>query len=408
MVKMPFDEQRVIDLIASGEPGGALGPLDGFSKRRRIEWIVERSFDEEETSSSPTLHRRFNLAVSIAAAAAAVIAVFVGHALLQKEPGLSPIYPPALAQTMSEPLLRTPKLNETGTLVTADATNQDLIGPGVHLLFESNTTLWVMKTEKEISLYLERGTVWLDVDPDEKPTNVTVKVQTLRGMVTVMGTVFGVRETSRFTDTFVLKGTVCVIDRSQTTVWVSSGHRLRIGERMARSMNPEEIQVAWRHLRDHGVAINRVPGAPFQQTSPRQFIQERSPDVSSITAQKLLKRARRQRDRGDYRAANRSLARLVREFSTSEEAPVALVAKGRLALDQLASPEMALRHFNAYLASPRHRDLRAEALLGKATAERRLGNTKDACNTLKDFVHQYQRGLLANRARRELASCQSN
>ena len=399
-----FDEQQVIRSLLQGEPGGALGSLDELSRRRRVDWIIDQSFEEESAEDIPRWSQR-SLAVAIAASTAFAMLIFiVGRALLREDAGSS-------KRAASIPTAPDGVPDQASRLVAADHDALHLISSGVWLLLEANSVARVRSTKQRISVHLETGMAWLDVNPRVKPAGLGVMVQVSRGDITAVGTVFGVQETPGYTEVTVLEGTVSITDRTPYTIWVTSGYKLRVGEYSAHPLDPEAVRIAWIRLRDQGMATDRDPTATVveeKEAMPAELhrtSRHRVKKVSSITPHGLLKAARRYKNRGDYLAANKSLKKLIKRFPMSEEAPVALIAKARLALDRLALPKTALRLFNTYLASPRHSDLRAEALLGKARAQRRLGDNTGACETLKSIVRRYGRGLLADRARRRLRGC---
>lgn len=118
------------------------------------------------------------------------------------------------------------------------------------------------------------------------------------------------------------------------------------------------------------------------------------------SAAELLERARGFRADGRYRDAHAAYQRLLREYSGSAEARVALVSLGELQLSQLADPSGALRSFDAYLRGGGA--LRQEASYGRIRALRRLGKLSEAEAAAAAFITTYPRSVQAATLRKEL------
>jgi hypothetical protein len=112
----------------------------------------------------------------------------------------------------------------------------------------------------------------------------------------------------------------------------------------------------------------------------------------------LLTEARRARSAHDANAAQRAYERLFREYPGSDEALVARVAFGELALAELGAPQTALASFDAYLE--RGGSLEAEARFGRIRALRKLGRTATERAEILRFLELYPTSV-ASRALRE-------
>lgn len=122
--------------------------------------------------------------------------------------------------------------------------------------------------------------------------------------------------------------------------------------------------------------------------------------AATPSAAELLERARAFRADGRYREAHAAYQRLLREYSSSAEARVALVSLGELQLSQLADPGGALRSFDAYLRGGGA--LRQEASYGRIRALRRLGKLSEAQAAAAAFITTYPRSVQAATLRKEL------
>lgn len=123
----------------------------------------------------------------------------------------------------------------------------------------------------------------------------------------------------------------------------------------------------------------------------------RVPAVPDEGPASLLERARDARQRHDLVSARELYGVLHRRYPASPEAAVAHVALGRLLLDRLRDPAAALREFDAYLSGP-SRDLREEALVGRALALGALHRDEGERQAWQALLAEYPETLSASRA----------
>ncbi len=148
------------------------------------------------------------------------------------------------------------------------------------------------------------------------------------------------------------------------------------------------------------------PVAPSHQESRVQGRRGGRRDKILNTPARLLERAAQARRNGRIRSATRLYRQLLRRFPSAPEGAVARVSLGRLLLDQSHQPRQALRAFDGYLSRHRGGALEKEALIGRATALRRIGRTQDELRTWSTLVARYPSTLYAKRARSRMAEIQ--
>jgi hypothetical protein len=115
----------------------------------------------------------------------------------------------------------------------------------------------------------------------------------------------------------------------------------------------------------------------------------------------LLDRARELRQAGHARAALSAYARVRSAFPASAEARTVLVTMGKLQLE-LGQPGPALSSFEAYLGAPGA--LTPEALGGKASALRALGNGARERAAIEEYLRRFPKGFLAPKFEQRLQS----
>jgi TolA-binding protein len=119
------------------------------------------------------------------------------------------------------------------------------------------------------------------------------------------------------------------------------------------------------------------------------------------TAASLFERANRARVDGDLDGAVKLYRRVVTEFPSSNEAVVAHVSLGRL-LFQRGDSQGALAEFDRYLSDPSRKDLREEALVGRARACNKLGRAGEERAAWQSLLHDFPDSMYSTQARERL------
>jgi hypothetical protein len=114
----------------------------------------------------------------------------------------------------------------------------------------------------------------------------------------------------------------------------------------------------------------------------------------------LLQQAQGLRAGDHYLEASQVYRRLLKEYSSSAEARVALVSLGELQLSQLGDANGALRSFESYLS--KGGALRQEASYGRIRALRRLGKVSQARAASQAFIEAYPNSVQATTLRKEM------
>lgn len=122
--------------------------------------------------------------------------------------------------------------------------------------------------------------------------------------------------------------------------------------------------------------------------------------ISMDSATSLFDGARQARERGEYALAVERYESLLRQFPNSPHALTTRAVLGRLLLDR-GEPAAALPHFDAYLASGAT-SLGEEAVLGRALAFGRLGQSMQEAEAWQALLRRYPTSLHAARARERL------
>jgi TolA-binding protein len=122
------------------------------------------------------------------------------------------------------------------------------------------------------------------------------------------------------------------------------------------------------------------------------------PQVASAST--LFEEARVAREQGAYAVAVERYERLLALFPSSPQALTAHAVLGRLLLDR-GDPSAALRHFDAYLSSA-GTTLGEEAMLGRALAFGKLGQSMQEADAWHALLRAYPSSLHAARAKERL------
>jgi len=141
-----------------------------------------------------------------------------------------------------------------------------------------------------------------------------------------------------------------------------------------------------------------TPGAPA--TAPDELPGSAPPIAPERTASTVFAEANAARASGDYATAFRLYSEVQSSFPSSAEARTTQAILGRLLLDR-GNAAGALRQFDAYLRGGG--GLREEAMVGRATALRRLGRTGEEAAAWSMLLKAYPSSAHAENARKRLA-----
>ncbi len=129
-----------------------------------------------------------------------------------------------------------------------------------------------------------------------------------------------------------------------------------------------------------------------------------APREAMPTAAELFARANGARRQGRDPEAVAGYRALQRAFPSSPEAVASHMSLGRLLLDDRSDPAGALAQFDRYLASGSHRELREEALIGRALALGQLARSKEERQAWKALLQEYPGSMYADQARDRVAA----
>ncbi|MEM7155211.1 MAG: tetratricopeptide repeat protein [Myxococcota bacterium] len=124
------------------------------------------------------------------------------------------------------------------------------------------------------------------------------------------------------------------------------------------------------------------------------------------SAEVLFRDGNRARRTGAFRSARSLYRQLVQRFPRSRQASMARITLGRLELEQFGRPRAALAQYDAYLASAGPRPLAGEALVGRARAYRRLGQTQREIEAWTRLIDSFPDSAHVSRANQRLESLQ--
>jgi hypothetical protein len=170
-------------------------------------------------------------------------------------------------------------------------------------------------------------------------------------------------------------------------------------------------------------AISESPIPPrsqrVQSASPRPRVTETLPEslettdavIASTTntskaktsATDLFTRANHARRNGQYSRAVALYLELQRKYPTSSEARLSHVSMGRLLLNRLQEPQMALEQFQRYLTQSPQGPLSEEALFGQSMALMRLGRRGAESDSWSEILKRYPRSVYENIARERIS-----
>ena len=125
---------------------------------------------------------------------------------------------------------------------------------------------------------------------------------------------------------------------------------------------------------------------------------------SAKSAEALLREGNQARRGGEFRSARALYRQLVQRFPRSRQAAMARITLGRIELEHFGRPRAALAQYDAYLASRGPRPLAGEALVGRARAYRRLGQTRREIEAWTRLIESFPDSAHVGRANQRLES----
>jgi TolA-binding protein len=161
--------------------------------------------------------------------------------------------------------------------------------------------------------------------------------------------------------------------------------------------SPSEAAKAPRSERDTAATPSPLGHDANGAASPRPVARKASDPPAAMSAASMFREANAARRLGDLGGAKALYAALQAAFPNSNEARVSRVSLGKLHLSS-GSPSEAERQFQLYLASGGGH-LSEEALVGRAEALGRLGNTDEELRVWQRLRAQHPNSLYEARAR---------
>jgi ferric-dicitrate binding protein FerR (iron transport regulator) len=394
---------------------GLLPALDAGARDAAIDEIVARAdalgADPGTTASRvPASGGRRSNRLAVWAAAAALAALAIGVAFARHRPAEVKGRPATSIAGRSSSI--EPRSVEAREAISGE------IATGVRALFEAGTRARVETAAKTLAVVLERGAVWVHVDPRTRTARVSVR--TNEGEVAVEGTVFRVAISDGGTEVRVLRGAVALRPRGGSAWRLAAGERAALVGGAPEPMELDEIRSARELLETHSVVGPGDLPIPAGATEPPAIAgATESPQTVSRGGQKaalqpseesgggsidaLLSEIRRARAARDWPKVSALYEALTRGHRGEEAAEAAMVSLGQVRLEKLGDPASALRWFDAYLVGG-GRTLRPEALQGRAEALRSLGKSCDERRALAAYCESFPNELFAGGARRRLAA----
>ena len=292
---------------------------------------------------------------------------------------------------------------ETAALKEGAPISTSLLNPasGVLVYTEENTLVSIAeRTENRLTLDLQTGAIWVDVNPEISHPSVTVR--TPDGSVHVTGTVFRVAKSRRFV-VQVLRGEVTVLN-AQGSHPVNAGYESNIQKADINAIDKDlqaKLTASWKNRIDSKRSAFSVEIASDDSTSSTTAPQKKLPP--SFTS--LIATAREKKAKSDLIGAIESYQKLIRLYPSKPESKAALVTVGQLYLKQGNAP-LAEKAFRQYQTQG-NTLLGPEALLGESDALRMQGKTDEELNALKLFARLYPQSLHNHRVSKRIAQIES-
>ncbi len=419
-------ELVALDLLRDPAPGGALGPMDELSQRRTIDDILLRRTHADQRSLIPRRRAALlGLAAGLAAIGMTAIATwFAGR----ESPGAAvedTVVPKSASQsgiafgTFEEVRGRMTQgghaVTENSTLIVGKTVRVDrgdgiiAVRTGIRLMAETGTQFRALPlTDKTLTVNLVRGTMWVEVDPDQEGPRFCIR--TSDGTIEVRGTIVRVSADSKGVVADVLQGMVRIAPRRGPVFELTSGTTAEIAQRAVRVLTAEENQDRSQtlerisFLKYHDRALLDGAGQGDDVTIKSQMSEEPSikqAKIRPLSAGTLLAQARALRREQDWQGVADAYEKLIRRHWGTDEANAALVALGQVRLEKLKDPANALGWFESYLDTGATA-LIAEALYSKARALRALGDAERERKTLTQLIERFPSAIQATAAKKRL------
>ncbi len=408
-------------------------PLDEFSRRRRIDDLLGQSMHytsvlaQDEHRSGKGSRRRMWIGIAGAVALAASVLLLIVMGEPQRDPGQSPkptakailtestpqVFVVAGAATLGElELLRAgSSVNMSKTLVAGADRMVATIGESIVLVADKSARLRLFRNRPDdVAVFLEEGDVLVIVKPSkEQPA---FAIDTKQGRISVVGTVFGVRQSMAGTAVEVFRGAVELDEGLKERRRLAASGWAMLGDletatidkqRMDRVVTVANVVTQLAFNRDDDILAKVDLNAVFSSSvtpeddktnakTARAEIptaQKSSPGQVAITKQQLLQLAQSAKRERNWQSAADILETLIQSFPNSVEARIALVSLGSLELGKLNRPAMALKRFDRYLAGKKSGNLAIEAYWARARALKKLGRTDKERIALSEFLTRF-------------------
>jgi len=273
---------------------------------------------------------------------------------------------------------------------------------------EERTRLSLLATTAETTrLRLDRGRVALHVAPQQVGERFTI--DTPGGQIQVLGTVFSAEAGEDGYEVAVTEGLVQFSMSEGPVVEIPAGFTFHTStglrelpadesaaiQRMAVLGEPAYHAESATEGTEAAIRAAEPTEADVepQTASPSRGSEEAPPSVETLLAE-----ARQCRVQRDWSGAVRAYQRLGAAHPDSPEAVTSLVPMGKIQLEQLDQPEVALRSFALYIESAEHGSLLEEAEWGVAEAYRQLGRSEEEYEALRRFREHHPDSLYAGPA----------
>ncbi|MBN2715480.1 MAG: FecR domain-containing protein [Deltaproteobacteria bacterium] len=447
-----ISEERLEELLLDVRPDHPDTPLhprvDDLTRRRMVSAVLADWEDANLPHIGPRSHRRHITAIAVGTAVAAAVLVGV-IAFFQTRPtstqrqsiAAADLNQPTTDNTQLVPQSRFSLLQgevnwgdsavKLGASVpigqwieTRHGQSAFALPTGIAVGIADNSSVrvfWNGKRRYEVEI--SQGTALFSINPQKSREGFHVR--TPNGVVEVTGTLFSVSVADEGdVDVHLHRGKVTIRNARKNIAQVRAGQSAylsRQGMKVVENDAPASVvtgQLFRLGCLDGGQTFSELTQSDCDATakitgatvSADQVDDSRQPqnragnirhnrgDTSSMAD--LLQAARQARKDENWSEAATIYRQLIRSYPQSANSRTALVSLAEIELKRLNKPQLALTHFNAYLASPGA--LEREALYGKAKAYRLTNSTANEIKTLRKLVSKYPIGPISQAAGKRL------